>query len=365
MRTRRGAVAVLVVTASVAPAQLTFDVSGASGSFWLYGPDGQDLIYRMSLNVGVSPTVVHAVGNADVAQGVAPAEGEFAESAKEWVVVFTDADGNPAGIEAVQRIYQWSGANRLVARYRLRNRTDAGIEPYVSFEIIPTLEGYRQYGGETADFLPEHEIGYMHEVGKFLGLKVASSPLFSYRTPGYAEYEDASDKVAFRYAQMSNPENSSFPITDDYGLMVFLNAGAHEIAPGESVDVYVVIGYGTSPEGMAAEILTAQAAYDAWFNSVHESAPATIVLGETAPNPCRGTTRLTLVLREATSARVEICDVVGRVVSVLFSGSLPAGTHRLTWAARTDDGTPVPSGVYTWVIRAGDHTHARRIVVVR
>jgi hypothetical protein len=51
---------------------------------------------------------------------------------------------------------------------------------------------------------------------------------------------------------------------------------------------------------------------------------------------------------------VDFVDDEGRVVRRLGAGGQLAGRHEVTWDGRTDDGMPVPRGVYRYVIRARD-----------
>jgi len=59
-----------------------------------------------------------------------------------------------------------------------------------------------------------------------------------------------------------------------------------------------------------------------------------------SPNPTRGATHLDFTLAAPGVARLTVHDVTGRRVSTLLDGPLPAGTHRVAWAA------PARPGVY-------------------
>lgn len=354
MRCLMLACGLLLFSVSAVEARLTYDVSSNSGSFWVYGPDGVDLIYRMTLDIGFSETYVLSLPNARVVQTPAPCAPEFADSARQWLVSFVDAGGNQTGIEALHRMYSWSDANHLIILYRIRNKTSSQISPFVSAEIIPTLEGYRQYGGETADFIPEHGIGFMYEVGKFLGLKPANVPCYSYRTPAYADFQAATDKVAFRFAQMSDPQNTPFPVTNDDGLLVFENAGPHGIAAGDSADVYVILGFGTSTEAMVGEILGAQAIFDAWgTRATPAPQPQHIMIRSCTPNPCEHACTLRLGVAKPSFVSVEVVDLSGRRVASPFVGFCTPGEREVVWSLRSEAGQREGPGCYVWVVRAG------------
>jgi hypothetical protein len=289
---------------------------------------------------------------------------EFGDMAEEWLVTFLDADDQPYGVDAVHRLYSFDGANHLVARYILVNMSDESLfAPYVSFELIPTLEGFQEYGGETSDFVDEEEIGYFYEADKYFGLKLLNEPFFSYRTPGYADFEEADDTDQFRYGEMSNDANSEFPIMDDYGLLVFFNAGDFEMGPGDSVTVYVAIGYEETLEGLQAEMAAAKQAYDDWAVGVTfenmVGAPKTITLGHNAPNPFHVSTTIPFAIHVDGTVAVEIMDVLGRGVATIDCGRLSEGIHEAVWDGQASDGEPAESGVYYYrlcVEESGD-TH--------
>ena len=58
-------------------------------------------------------------------------------------------------------------------------------------------------------------------------------------------------------------------------------------------------------------------------------------------------------------------DPSGRRVRTLVGATLPAGSHRLVWDARTDAGHSASSGVYYLRMVAGGATRSRRTVLIR
>ena len=346
-----------IVMPMTAQADFGFDVSGNSGSFWLLDSGGNDLIYRMTLNLGISETDVLDVGDATVLQEPQEiGESEFGDQATEWVIQFVDADENPLGIVANHRMYDWTEGNYLVLHYNIMNNTTSPILPLVSGEIIPTLEGYGEYGGETSDYNSGEEIAFFHEAGKFLGFKFLNVPIYSYRTPGYADFEDAENSETFRYTEMANPENSSFPITDDYGMLVLLNSGEHVAEPGSSIDVFIAIGFGTAEDDMTEEILAARNLYDEWTTGAEfediTGMPAALELGSGYPNPFGERTIIPFSINVPAAVSLGVYDLRGRLHASLVNGVLEAGSYRISWDGRIDGGTILDSGVYLVTLRA-------------
>jgi hypothetical protein len=89
-----------------------------------------------------------------------------------------------------------------------------------------------------------------------------------------------------------------------------------------------------------------------------------VELAPPAPNPARGTVRLSLALARPGRARVEVFDPTGRLVRVLADGNHAAGTLSLAWDLRDAGGRRVRPGVY--LVRAGFAGAApcRRLVVL-
>ena len=82
-------------------------------------------------------------------------------------------------------------------------------------------------------------------------------------------------------------------------------------------------------------------------------------LAAPAPNPATGLARTALVVREAQAVRVDVLDVLGRLVATVFDGAVSAETP----AAITVDASGLPAGLY--VIRAtGERFQATRALTV-
>ncbi|MEM1043348.1 MAG: T9SS type A sorting domain-containing protein [Bacteroidota bacterium] len=89
-------------------------------------------------------------------------------------------------------------------------------------------------------------------------------------------------------------------------------------------------------------------------------APTRHALGAAYPNPFRHSATLALDVAAAQHVRVELFDVLGRRVSMVHAGRLPAGQHRVTVQA-----AGLPTGLY--LVRAEGETFqlTRRVTLVR
>jgi len=93
--------------------------------------------------------------------------------------------------------------------------------------------------------------------------------------------------------------------------------------------------------------------------------PIEMSLGLPSPNPARGSVTVPIHLSHPAWVDVGVFDPGGRRVRTLLAGTLPAGSSRARWDARTDAGHPAPSGVYHIRMLAGGVTRNQRAVLVR
>lgn len=83
------------------------------------------------------------------------------------------------------------------------------------------------------------------------------------------------------------------------------------------------------------------------------------------PNPFNPRTTARFELARAGHARLEIHDAQGRLVRVLLSGDLPAGTHEQVWDGIDDRGTPVSSGSYYLRLVADGQVRTQKMALIK
>lgn len=99
--------------------------------------------------------------------------------------------------------------------------------------------------------------------------------------------------------------------------------------------------------------------------------PLTATLGRPAANPAstRGTS-IAFTINEPADANVQVFDARGRLVRTLLARSRQQGTVSLDWNGTSDNGTPVPSGVYFYRLEVHNSTtrpmvRSERVVLAR
>ena len=79
------------------------------------------------------------------------------------------------------------------------------------------------------------------------------------------------------------------------------------------------------------------------------------------PNPFSGSTQLSFRLPAEMAVRIEIHDVVGRLIQTVFNGMLAAGEHSMIWDGRNDAGGKAGIGVYLCTFQAGNVRQTRKL----
>jgi len=98
--------------------------------------------------------------------------------------------------------------------------------------------------------------------------------------------------------------------------------------------------------------------------------PTAFALHASSPNPLRlssatGATMIKYDLPEPAETRVEIYNILGSHVATLVSGRRQAGRHAITWNGRDKNGLRVAGGMYLYVIKAGEFTAQRKLVLMK
>lgn len=83
------------------------------------------------------------------------------------------------------------------------------------------------------------------------------------------------------------------------------------------------------------------------------------------PNPVRGHCEVVFSQRSSGTSSVEIFDVNGRKIRVLFNGEQVAGMYAPMWDGKDDAGLNAASGIYLVRVATPDEHSSRRIVLAR
>lgn len=98
------------------------------------------------------------------------------------------------------------------------------------------------------------------------------------------------------------------------------------------------------------------------FNGIKsgEGPPASAALLQNFPNPFNPRTTIRFSIQSETRVRLEVCDLLGRTVSTLVNGRMPAGVHSVPF-----DGSGLASGVYLYRLEGDGRVEVRKMLLAR
>ncbi|MEW5995339.1 MAG: T9SS type A sorting domain-containing protein [Candidatus Zixiibacteriota bacterium] len=93
--------------------------------------------------------------------------------------------------------------------------------------------------------------------------------------------------------------------------------------------------------------------------------PVDFVVSHNYPNPFNPSTTIEYSLAAQADVRIDILDLLGRVVRVLVNEPMPAGAHTVVWDGKGIDGVTVATGVYFYRITTGEFTEVRKMILLK
>lgn len=93
--------------------------------------------------------------------------------------------------------------------------------------------------------------------------------------------------------------------------------------------------------------------------------PKNFELSQNFPNPFNPSTEISFALPVPTRVTLEVFNLLGRRVALLKDEVMAAGLYSVRWDAKTESGTPLPSGVYFYRLRTPDATLTRRMMLLK
>jgi len=93
---------------------------------------------------------------------------------------------------------------------------------------------------------------------------------------------------------------------------------------------------------------------------IGDNSNTSVSISEARPNPVSGVANFEYTIATSGMVRVELTDMIGRVVSTIFEGNVSAGTHALDVSAEG-----LAAGMYQIVIKSGENVATRSLQVVK
>ncbi|MCB9509105.1 MAG: T9SS type A sorting domain-containing protein [Deferribacteres bacterium] len=100
-------------------------------------------------------------------------------------------------------------------------------------------------------------------------------------------------------------------------------------------------------------------------DAIAEVVPTVYDLSQNYPNPFNPTTVIRYQLPASAEVKLSIYNTAGQLVRTLVNGEMPAGTHSIVWDATDNSGQRVASGVYLYLLRAGEFTSQKKLILMK
>ncbi len=99
--------------------------------------------------------------------------------------------------------------------------------------------------------------------------------------------------------------------------------------------------------------------------SVQIALPEVLALAQNYPNPFNPTTTISFELPKAQTVELRIFNLNGQIVRTLVNGSFSAGVHQVVWDGRDQQGGQVTSGIYYYMMRAGEQVIMKKLLLAK
>ncbi|GEM_PF-5329508 len=121
-------------------------------------------------------------------------------------------------------------------------------------------------------------------------------------------------------------------------------------------------GVDTAPRGefVIASLPTAIRRNEQAANVVNE-----FELGNNYPNPFNPLTTISYKVPQASDVSIVIYNALGQKVRNLVNGTVQQGSHLVQWNGRNDSGSMMPSGIYFYVLEAGNSRITKKMVLMK
>ncbi len=93
--------------------------------------------------------------------------------------------------------------------------------------------------------------------------------------------------------------------------------------------------------------------------------PSEFALDQNFPNPFNPDTQISYDLPSSTDVFLKIYNIMGQEVRTIVDETQPAGQYTVLWDGKNNYGTRVSSGIYVYVIKAGDFVKSKRMTLLK
>ena len=96
------------------------------------------------------------------------------------------------------------------------------------------------------------------------------------------------------------------------------------------------------------------------INNINSEIPKKFSLSQNYPNPFNPSTNIKFDLKHSSLTKLIVYDILGKEIATLVNEKLNAGSYEAEW-----DGSSYPSGIYFYILRAGDYKETRKMILIK
>lgn len=374
-----------VLTSISSTGRIGYRADGQSGGLGFNYMGAGTLLYEAGLMVGTSTSKVSNVVRGTIA-GASDADFQTVTRAHRVVPdVFSefDVDGSfndapaatgPLPVTVHHKAYAWSTVgNRkyVIVEYVIKNTGGTALSNLYAGIFADWDIDAATFGSNKASFDAANKMGYAYYSGaggKYCGIKLLSN------TAGVTHY--AIDNVAGgasgidlnaggfdiseKYTAMSTNRTNAGVAGAGADICDVVSSGPFVIAAGDSVKVAFALIAGDSLADLQVSAGNAQVMYD--------GLGATVV-GENGfnennvivyPNPAAGSSVVQLTVAETSTVELKLYDMLGRVVKMVVSEKMTAGTHSLETNV-----SQLESGIYYYHLLINNKNYTYKLLIAK
>ncbi len=97
----------------------------------------------------------------------------------------------------------------------------------------------------------------------------------------------------------------------------------------------------------------------------HGIIPNDFVLYQNQPNPFNPSTVIPFALSSRASVTLSVYNLLGQKVVDLVDEEMPVGNYQVDWNGTDEAGKPVSSGVYFYLLKCGDHSLSKKMILLK
>ena len=370
----------------------TTGTKGLNGSFVPLGFEGYRLdrdtndLYQAALLIGVdschvSDCAVNVATQMDNDFAVVPGGSIVASTPgpvadQETVSMFDDHYAeNPIGVTIRQRTFAWTQApdnSFIILEFILTNTSPMAVNGirvglFLDWDI-------RAYGQNRGSFLPGEDIGYLcwaygDDSADFRGVKALNAEgLLNHRIyTNWNEVNSSNFTEGRKYSGLTDDMYGSIPTSLDVSHVTATGPFNLDVMESDTA-AFAIIG-GADWNSFMESAVRAQQKYNDFPTAVDgefaSPVPGSFILRQNYPNPFNPATSISLSIPQADRVRVDIYDILGRLVRTLCDDRLPAGTHAFAWDGATAAHEPAASGIYFTRARYGNSAQTCKMLLIK